>query len=190
MIASQSTISWATRQSSARASVASALCAGTTTETKGLRATPSYPRPVRRENKGPKTSPAISGQRRRSCRRMLASVAPMVCSASNIGTTPPRVASSWIIELSFSSARVGECQKTDDGIGWQHCSVKIGANWRQAKRLEDRLNGKRSSPRSTAWDSGAGRSAPSSMDARFMERPEAWAEVGMPCPARQSSSQR
>jgi len=34
------------------------------------------------------------------------------------------------------------------------------------------------------WDPGAGRSAPSITDAQFIERPEAWAEVGMLCPRR------
>jgi hypothetical protein len=35
-----------------------------------------------------------------------------------------------------------------------------------------------------AWDPGAGRSTPSITDAQFIERPEASAKVGMPCPWR------
>ena len=53
-----------------------------------------------------------------------------------IGTTPPAVVLSWIIKLSFSSARVGECQKR--ALPCQDQGEL------QAKRLEARLNGKHS----------------------------------------------
>ncbi|CAN7678662.1 hypothetical protein LJR246_005431 [Mesorhizobium sp. LjRoot246] len=52
----------------------------------------------------------------------------------NIGTTPP--CGSIILDhrafVFFGKSR--RMSEPDNGIGWQHCPVKIGANWRQAKK--------------------------------------------------------